>query len=253
MPILTLDQVVQLVQPYSGQYAGDQTFLGIVASGAKAESGWNTDAIQPGGGAMGLFQFDPGGMGKGLSASQLTGMAGAQFEAAKIVPLYAESYAQGLARGLSGQNLATYVIGAAEKPHGWTPGAVQWSSPYHTWENYVAAFKSVFSGVPGQIFVPPVTGGGTTAPPIVAQPPAQGGTQGQSGGTSIPGQTVLSLGNISGHVGPWSLGADFKFGIPTGLILGLIGALLLGIGGFMFVSQHSEKFAPIIEAAALGA
>lgn len=157
MPVLSYDETINLVKSYAGDLANDSLFLNIVASGSKAESGWNTDIEQKGGCGVGFFQFDTcGGMGTGLSVSQLTGLSGAKFQASRIVPQYAAAYKTGLEKGLSGVDLATYVIGAAERPRGWFAGAVHWADV--TYQNYVSAWNAVSgsspdlggsSGIPG--------------------------------------------------------------------------------------------------------
>jgi hypothetical protein len=124
----------------------DPELMKIIAAGAKAESGWDVNRVQngysmgSGRGARGLFQFDMAGMGAGIPEEQLLGPEGARLQASRIVPEYAKAYRQGLARGLSGEDLASFVAGAAEKPHGWTPGAVNWGD---TAQNYRQAYSSL--------------------------------------------------------------------------------------------------------------
>src|SRR5580765_3081404 len=76
------------------ELANDPDFIRTVAAGAKAESGWDPNAVQKGGGGRGLFQFDLGGMGKPYAGNeqQLLGEGGAQLQASQIVPLYARAY-----------------------------------------------------------------------------------------------------------------------------------------------------------------
>ena len=102
-----------LTTQYGGAYANDPVFHQIVAAGAMAESGWDPTAVQPGGGAQGLFQFDPNGMGSGLSQAQLNDP---NYEASQIVPAYAAAYQRGVALGLTGADLASYVAVNAEHP-----------------------------------------------------------------------------------------------------------------------------------------
>lgn len=126
---------------------GDDRFLDILLAGGKAESGLDATSVQPtyidaqgqrAGGAKGLFQFDPGGMGANVPDSSLFDP---NYEAGRIVPEYAKAY-QTAPAGLDGASLAAYVAGAAEKPYGWTPGAVD----YATAGNYRAAYTSITGG-----------------------------------------------------------------------------------------------------------
>lgn len=95
----------------------DPEFQKIVAAGAKAESQWNPQAVQQGGGGRGLFQFDvKGGMGKGLTTDQLFDP---NYQASKIMPMYAAAYKDGQAKGLTGAELASYVAANAEHPMGY--------------------------------------------------------------------------------------------------------------------------------------
>ena len=131
----------ELVWKYTPEDLRDNLdYLRVVAAGAKAESGWDKNRIQngyslgSGQGARGLFQFDMGGMGKPWLGNEqaLLGDAGADLQASKIVPLYADAFRRGTQRGLTGADLASFVAGDAEKPAGWTPGAVNWGQPRRT-------------------------------------------------------------------------------------------------------------------------
>lgn len=103
------------------ELAGDPDFIRTVAAGAKAESGWDPNAVQKGGGGRGLFQFDLGGMGKPYAGNeqQLLGESGAQLQASQIVPLYAKAY-QSAPAGLTGAEKASWVAAQAERPAGYT-------------------------------------------------------------------------------------------------------------------------------------
>lgn len=100
-----------------GDLGSDPDFIRTVAAGAKAESGWDTNAVQKGGGGRGLFQFDLGGMGAPYrdNESVLLGDSGAQLQASQIVPLYAKAY-QSAPAGLSGAEKASWVAAQAERP-----------------------------------------------------------------------------------------------------------------------------------------
>src|SRR5262252_4957559 len=103
--------------------ASDPDFIRTVAASAKAESGWDPNKVQngfsmgSGAGARGLFQFDMGGMGKGMDEASLLGQQGAEYQASKIIPLYAQAYASAPA-GLSGADKASWVASRAERPLG---------------------------------------------------------------------------------------------------------------------------------------
>jgi hypothetical protein len=126
----------------------DPELMKIIAAGSKAESGWDVNRVQngfnlgSGAGARGLFQFDMGGMGAPWKGNEqaLLGTEGAKLQASKIVPLYAQAYREGVAKGLRGQDLASFTAGAAERPRGWTPGAVNWGD---TAQNYRQAYNEL--------------------------------------------------------------------------------------------------------------
>jgi tape measure protein len=123
--------------------ADNPVFISTILTGAKAESGLNPASVQPrytdpntgrpAGGAMGFFQFDPGGMGGSpatIAAAQAAGMSvkdfltspeGTLFEAQQIVPQYAQGFRNAPA-GLSGAALAANVADYAERPAGAWPG-----------------------------------------------------------------------------------------------------------------------------------
>jgi len=118
------DWLNQLIAKNAPQLANDPDFIRTVAAGAKAESGWDPNRVQQGyamgsgAGARGLFQFDMGGMGAGMSEEQLLGQQGAELQAARIVPLYAKAY-QSAPAGLSGAERAAWVAAQAERPLGY--------------------------------------------------------------------------------------------------------------------------------------
>lgn len=106
----------------------DPAFLDVLLTGAQAESRLNANVTQPfytdaqgrrAGGAAGLFQFDPGGMGAGLSPDFLNSPAGTLYEAQQIIPKYAAAY-----RRTGGGNAAAaaLVADSAEAPYGNFPG-----------------------------------------------------------------------------------------------------------------------------------
>jgi len=253
--------VVQLVQPYAGEFANDPTFLQIVAAGASAESGWNVNSQQvPGvnGGGKGLFQFDFSG-GQGSSAIQngiwsswtdALGANGAQTQARLIVPQYASAYARGMQMGLTGQNLATYTIGAAENPRGHTPGAIQWNDTSYL--NYVQAWNFV-TGNHGNVPIP--NSGGITLPTTT------GGVTVQMPGTSGVGVGTTSVGSSGGLTGPTGGSTDTNPGgsaIVTGSgsttttavpqLSGTAGAIQAGLLGFFgsFMSKFGSGFVLLI-------
>jgi len=121
-----------------GDLANDPEFIRTVAAGAKAESGWNPNAVQRGGGGRGLFQFDLGGMGKPYAANEqvLLGESGAQLQASQIVPLYAKAY-QNAPPGLSGAEKASWVAAQAERPY-------QYDNPQSSARrNYASAYNDI--------------------------------------------------------------------------------------------------------------
>ena len=127
------------------QLASDPDFIRTVAAGAKAESGWDVNRIQngytlgSGGGARGLFQFDMGGMGAGIPEEQLLGQGGAQLQASRIVPLYAQAYASA-PQGLTGAEKASWVAAQAERPAGYTDPTSA------ARRNYASAFNELSAG-----------------------------------------------------------------------------------------------------------
>jgi hypothetical protein len=123
------------------ELANDPDFIRTVAAGAKAESGWDPNAVQKGGGGRGLFQFDLGGMGKPYAGNEqvLLGESGAQLQASQIVPLYAKAYASAPA-GLSGADKASWVAAQAERPAGYTDPASA------ARRNYASAYGEIGGG-----------------------------------------------------------------------------------------------------------
>jgi len=120
------------------ELASDPDFIRTVAAGAKAESGWDPNAVQKGGGGRGLFQFDLGGMGKPYADNeqQLLGESGAQLQASQIVPLYARAY-QSAPEGLSGAEKASWVAAQAERPY-------QYDNPQSAARrNYASAYGEI--------------------------------------------------------------------------------------------------------------
>lgn len=102
-----------IFKKHAGDLANDPTFLRIVTAGAKAESNLDPSSVQKGGGGRGLFQFDVnGGMGQGLSQAQLNDP---EFQASRIIPLYAAAYRNAPAN-LKGADLAAWVAVQAERP-----------------------------------------------------------------------------------------------------------------------------------------
>jgi len=122
-----------------GELANDPDFIRTVAAGAKAESGWNINAVQQGGGGRGLFQFDLGGMGAGIPEAQLLGSEGAEMQASRIIPLYAKAY-QSAPQGLTGAEKASWVAAQAERPAGFTDPASA------ARRNYASAFNELSAG-----------------------------------------------------------------------------------------------------------
>ena len=110
-------QFDDLVRQNAGDLSNDPNFIQTVIAGAKAESGLDPNAVQKGGGGRGLWQFDLGGMGKGLTEDQLFDPA---YQASKIVPLYAAAYKKGQDLGMQGSQLASYAAGMAERPFDYT-------------------------------------------------------------------------------------------------------------------------------------
>src|SRR5215831_2475911 len=120
------------------ELANNPDFIRTVAAGAKAESGWDVNSIQKGGGGRGLFQFDLGGMGAPYAGNeqQLLGQSGAQLQASQIVPLYAKAY-QSAPQALSGADKASWVAAQAERPAGYTdPGSA-------ARRNYASAYDQI--------------------------------------------------------------------------------------------------------------
>lgn len=100
----------------AGPLGSDPAFVNTVLAGAYAESGLNPRAVQQGGGGRGFFQFDLGGMGAGLSQSQLFSES---YQASQIIPLYAK-YWQMAPAGLSPTERASWVAAMAERPAGYS-------------------------------------------------------------------------------------------------------------------------------------
>lgn len=127
------------------ELAADPDFIRTVAAGAKAESGWDPNAVQKGGGGRGLFQFDLGGMGAPYAKNEsvLLGESGAQLQASQIVPLYAKAYASAPA-GLSGAEKASWVAAQAERPY-------QYDNPQSTARrNYASAYGEIGGAGPAE-------------------------------------------------------------------------------------------------------
>lgn len=165
---------------------GDDRFLDILLAGGKAESGLNAtrvqDNIKPSLAAKGLFQFDPGGMGANVPESQLFDPS---YEASRIVPEYAKAY-QNAPQGLSGADLAAYVAGAAERPGGWTPGAVD----YATAGNYRKAYTDITGGAGEGNYGPmPVYG----PEPVAGLAGGNGASGGHGGPSSLPDPNASKL------------------------------------------------------------
>src|SRR5215472_15735049 len=130
--------------------AGDPDFIRTVAAGAKAESGWDPNRVQQGfemgsgKGARGLFQFDMGGMGAGIPEEQLLGQSGAELQASRIVPQYAQAY-RNAPQGLTGADKASWVAGQAERPLGYdTPTSA-------ARQNYATAYNDIGGGILGTV------------------------------------------------------------------------------------------------------
>lgn len=133
------------------ELAGDPDFIRTVAAGAKAESGWDPNAVQKGGGGRGLFQFDLGGMGKPYANNEsvLLGQEGAQLQASQIVPLYAKAY-QNAPANLTGAEKASWVAAQAERPY-------DYQNPQASARrNYASAYAEI-GGPPTVATTPPVT------------------------------------------------------------------------------------------------
>lgn len=142
----------------------NEEFIATVAAGAKAESGWNPNSVQAGGGGRGLFQFDLGGMGAGLSDQQLFDP---QFQAARIIPLYAAAYAKAPAN-LSGADKASWVAAQAERP-------LDYEDPNSTARrNYAAEYSTITGGAP---YTGSQTAPGGTAASSTDASTFQGGAQ----------------------------------------------------------------------------
>lgn len=134
-----------IAQNAPAQLANDPDFIRTVAAGSKAESGWDVNRIQngftlgSGKGARGLFQFDMGGMGSGIPEEQLLGQSGAQLQASRIVPLYAQAY-QNAPAGLTGAEKASWVAAQAERPY-------QYQDPNSAARrNYATAYNDIGAG-----------------------------------------------------------------------------------------------------------
>src|SRR5215831_12246834 len=158
-----LNDLIQRNAP--GELASDPDFIRTVAAGAKAESGWNINAVQQGGGGRGLFQFDTGGMGAGIPEAQLLGSEGAEMQASRIIPLYAKAY-QSAPQGLSGAEKASWVAAQAERPY-------QFDNPQSAARrNYASAYSDI-SGPPGTAPQDLLARTGAWAQQAAAQPASQ--------------------------------------------------------------------------------
>lgn len=271
--ILDYPSLIHIVQPYAGNYANDPQFMQIVATAAKAESGWNVNSEQiPGsnGGGKGLWQFDfSGGMGTQLirsgvitSPASVLGLQGAQLQAQYIMPAFIQNYQAGLAKGLTGQDLATYTIGATERPCGWTGPAAQWGNVgcpqgASSYLNYVSAWSAVTS-MPGANAVP--IPGVTTSPAestpgsaIVTGPTVQGGTTDTPGQVQIPETSQLQIPTQTGIAGQIQVGIQDAFSnlfkgatsglfAPFVLIIGSIIAIF--VGAIIWNGDNVKKYAP---------
>src|SRR5215471_18241112 len=158
-----LNDLIQRNAP--GELASDPDFIRTVAAGAKAESGWNINAVQQGGGGRGLFQFDLGGMGAGIPEAQLLGSEGAEMQASRIIPLYAKAY-QSAPQGLTGAEKASWVAAQAERPY-------QFDNPQSAARrNYASAYSDI-SGPPGTAPQDLLARTGAWAQQAAAQPASQ--------------------------------------------------------------------------------
>jgi hypothetical protein len=227
------DWLTSLIQRYAPEdLRNNQTYLATVAAAAHAESGWNVNSVQhgfrlgSGAGARGLWQFDMGGMGKPWLSNEgaLLGMAGADLQASRIVPLFAENYRRFSAQGYQGAELASIVAGYTERPY-------DYQNPNSTARrNYAASFQQIVAGglpIPLPWNPPAPTAPGPAQEPTPGQMPAPptGGAEGAP--ASAP---TLDFGQSLWHV-------------LVSIALFLL-ALMLIIGGvWLLTSSASVKLA----------
>lgn len=119
---------------HAGSLANDPRFISILAAATKAESGWDPNNTRGDNGhSWGLFQMHDQGAGRGMGAARLDPDAASRV----MVPLFAAAYREGINRGLSGAELASYTARYAERPFDYENprGAAA--------QNYIAAYNQV--------------------------------------------------------------------------------------------------------------
>lgn len=102
-----------IIRKYAGDLAGDPQFIAVVAAGMQAESGQNPQSFGDNGQSTGLFHMHAGGAGAGWSVADRQDPDKA---ASKMVPIWAAAYKQGLARSLTGRDLAAFTGVTANRP-----------------------------------------------------------------------------------------------------------------------------------------
>lgn len=110
-PASGIDQWRPMAADYGARYGVPPEFILALIG---AESGGNPRAIGDAGHSVGLFQlYAPGGVGHGLTVEQRYDPV-LQFE--RMMPRIQRAYQAGVARGLTGRQLAIYVGKEAERP-----------------------------------------------------------------------------------------------------------------------------------------
>jgi hypothetical protein len=100
---------IDYAKSYGGKYGVPPEFILPLI---QAESGGNQYAVGDGGHSVGLFQlYDKGGVGTGYTVEQ---RHDPDLQFTLMMPHIAKAYNDGVAQGLRGQELATYVGGKAE-------------------------------------------------------------------------------------------------------------------------------------------
>jgi hypothetical protein len=109
MSVLSGSELVQLALTHLVDVAR------IVAAAGLSESGGRTDATGDSGHSIGLWQMHDQGLGSGMTVAQRSDPNQA---AAVMVPVFLRWYAQGVAQGYTGEELARYTCMYTERPEG---------------------------------------------------------------------------------------------------------------------------------------
>lgn len=125
---------------YAGELADDPLFISAVAAAVLHESGFNPQAVGDGGASHGLFQMHDRGAGAGMTIEE---RQDPWIASSKMIPRFARAYYDGLARGLTGEELVSHTARYAERPYGYDdPNG-------HAARAYKAAWRRVMAAAHG--------------------------------------------------------------------------------------------------------